>query len=179
MTFEQDPIMNVKWLSVDELDSNQYNPNVVFNRELKLLEFSILQNGWIQPILVNSNHVIIDGFHRWSLSRDSAKLRKKYKGLIPCCVMELEDWEAMLLTVRINRAKGHHAAVRMADLVKQVVDEYGIDLKTVAKHIGSAPGEAELLYQDSIFKAKNLDKIKYNKAWVPRESRESQSLPKS
>lgn len=168
--FDDDPIMNVQWVPVQDLNPNQYNPNIVFNRELRLLEYSILENGWIQPILINRNNVIIDGFHRWSLSRDSKKLQSRYSGLIPACVMDIEDWEAILLTVRINRAKGHPSSVHMSDLVKQVVDEHGIALETVAKHIGSAPGEVDLLYQDSIFKARNLAKAMYSKAWVPKEN---------
>ena len=50
-TFGNDPISKVTWINVDNLKSNNYNPNVVLNQELKLLEFSILKNGWIQPIL--------------------------------------------------------------------------------------------------------------------------------
>ena len=168
--FDDDPIMNVQWVPVEELNPNQYNPNIVFNRELRLLEYSILESGWIQPILINKNNVIIDGFHRWSLSRDSKKLRERYDGRIPACVMDIEDWEAILLTVRINRAKGHHSSVSMSDLVKQVVDDRNISLEVVAKHIGAAPGEVDLLYQDSIFKARNLTNAKYSKAWIPKEN---------
>ena len=42
--FDDDPIMNVQWVPVKDLDPNQYNPNIVFNRELRLLEYSILEN---------------------------------------------------------------------------------------------------------------------------------------
>jgi len=33
------------------------------NAEMNLIEKSILKTGWIQPILVNTNRTIIDGFH--------------------------------------------------------------------------------------------------------------------
>ena len=59
-----DPINNVEWVEVAKIKSNDYNPNVVLNQELKLLEFSIMTNGWIQPILVTKDYTIIDGFHR-------------------------------------------------------------------------------------------------------------------
>ncbi len=68
----REPIENIVWKSVDDLDANNYNPNVVDKPELELLAFSLLKTGWIQPILVNadparaSRPVIIDGFHRWT-----------------------------------------------------------------------------------------------------------------
>ena len=47
-----DPIDKIEWRVANELNSNNYNPNVVFNKELKLLELSILKQGWIQPVLI-------------------------------------------------------------------------------------------------------------------------------
>jgi len=168
---QADPVNNIVWLAAEALQANHYNPNVVMNQELRLLEFSILSTGWIQPLLVNrAEMTIIDGFHRWALSKDSKKLQAKYGGEVPCALLDLEPWQAMLLTVRINRAKGSHVAVRMSDLVKEVIDQHSIDAKTVAQHIGATKGEVELLYQDSLFKAKNLGSYRYSKAWVPRET---------
>jgi hypothetical protein len=142
------------------------------NQELRLLEFSLLTTGWVQPVLVQrADKIIIDGFHRWRLSQDSKAVKAKYAGKVPCALLDLQPWEAMLLTVRINRAKGSHVAVRMADLVRQVIDQHGIDAKTVAQHIGASKGEVELLYQDSVFKARNLKEAKYSQAWVPRETK--------
>ena len=65
-----DPINNIEWLDANELDGNDYYPNVVFTPELKLLELSILKTGWVQPILISRDKIIIDGFHRWSLSKE-------------------------------------------------------------------------------------------------------------
>ena len=113
MKKELEPIENIQWLHASKLDSNDYNPNVVFTPELRLLEWSILKNGWVQPVLINKGHLIIDGFHRWRLSQDSKKLKKKYNGLTPCVVLDINRPEAMLLTIRINRAKGTHTALKM------------------------------------------------------------------
>ena len=48
----------------------------------------------------------IDGFHRWTLSLRSERLKGKYNGDVPCCLLNTDLPEAMLMTVRINRAKG-------------------------------------------------------------------------
>lgn len=171
MSFPADPISNIEWRDASTLHSNDWNPNVVFTPELKLLERSILSQGWIQPILINRNGMVIDGFHRWMLSKDSKLLKEKYAGSVPCAVLNVDDAQARILTVRMNRAKGSHVALRMADLVKSLVDDAGMSIADVAKEIGGTKQEVELLYQNDIFKARNLKDYKYSQAWVPGEDR--------
>jgi ParB-like chromosome segregation protein Spo0J len=162
------PISNVEWVDVEKLSANDYNPNVVFNKELKLLEFSILRNGWIQPILVTQDYVVIDGFHRSSLARTSAKIKAKYNGLVPVVVMNLTEPERMLLTIRINRAKGSHIAIKMADIVKTLVNEHEIPVNEIAEEIGATKDEIDLLLMDNVFKALDIQNHKYSKAWYPK-----------
>lgn len=164
-----DPVDRVVWMDSSELAANAWNPNVVFNRELRLLELSIFESGWVQPLLISGDGLIIDGYHRWRLAQESKPLLEKYGGKVPCVVLDMEPWEAMLLTVRINRAKGTHQAVRMASLIKCVIDEHGVDPKTVAEGIGASLAEVDLLYQDSLFHAKELKDYRYGKAWIPEE----------
>ena len=58
---KDDPINNIEWRKASDLNANDYNPNMVFDQELKLLERSILSTGWVQPILVDADDNIIDG----------------------------------------------------------------------------------------------------------------------
>lgn len=169
--FPEDPISNIEWWHADELHANGWNPNVVFTAELRLLERSILMQGWIQPVLINATGQVIDGFHRWQLSKDSDALRQKYGGMVPCAVLPINEFQARILTVRINRAKGTHVAMRMADLVKDLVDEGGMDIKSVATELGATRQEVELLYQNEIFKQKNLKDYKYSQAWVAQDTK--------
>jgi hypothetical protein len=165
-----EPIDRVVWMAANKLDANDYNPNVVFTPELRLLERSILTTGWVQPLLINPDSIIIDGFHRWRLSLDSEVLRKQYKGLVPCCIIRVDRPHAMLLTIRMNRAKGAHVAVRMSDVVRRLLNEYDMDPAEIAGEIGATLDEIELLSQENIFKNKNLASYKYSRAWTPRET---------
>ncbi len=170
-TPSNDPINQVQWRLASSLHANSWNPNVVFTPELKLLERSILKCGWIQPIIVNPDGLVIDGFHRWRLSQDSEALQKRYAGRVPVVVMALSKPEAMLLTIRINRAKGSHVAVQMSVIVKELVDEHHYDRQEIAQNIGATLDEIDLLYQDGVFKMKNIKDYKYSKAWYPRETK--------
>lgn len=164
-----DPICRIEWKHVDSLNPNSWNPNVVLTKELRLLEYSILASGWIQPILVNGNGIIIDGFHRWTLAKTSKQLQEKYDGQVPCVILGISDAKAMLQTIRINRAKGSHVACRMSEIIKRLVNEFDMPTEQIEIEIGAHPGEVALLYQDSIFKEKGVDKVPYSPAWEPRQ----------
>jgi len=166
---EDDPVLHIRWYPAADLNANAWNPNAVLKSELRLLETSIVRTGWIQPILISPARTIIDGYHRWRLSQESKALLKRYRGQVPCAVLDCSEAEAKMLTVRINRAKGTHVAVRLAELVQQLIDDHGLLPEEVAAGIGADLGEVDLLYQNSIFKARNLAEAPYSRAWYPAE----------
>lgn len=165
-----EPVENIKWIHSSELKANHYNPNRVMNAEMNLIERSILKTGWIQPILVNRNNIIIDGFHRWTLSQCSEQLKDKYKGKVPCCVLDVSDTEAMVITVRINRAKGTHLAFRMSEYVREIVEKHGVPMDELAKDIGATFEEVQLLMKSDMFEHKDVENWAYSEAWFPAES---------
>lgn len=167
---KKEPVENIQWIDCDKLVANHYNPNRVMNAEMNLIERSILQTGWIQPILVNKNNVIIDGFHRWTLSRLSTQLRDKYHGKVPCAILDVSDAEAMIITVRINRAKGTHLAFRMSDYIKELITTHKIPQDELAKEIGATFDEVDLLMRSDMFAKKDIENWAYSEAWFPVES---------
>ena len=130
-----------------------------------------MQTAWLQPILINANKIIIDGFHRWTLSRVSESLRAIYGGMVPCAVLDIPDWEAMMITVRINRAKGSHVGFRMSALVRELVDKHHVDPQQIAQEMGATKEEVALLLQEDVFAVKDIANYKYSKAWIPVESK--------
>ena len=165
---KKEPIEQIEWIDADALVANDYNPNIVMNAELRALELNILQVGWVQPIIISGDNIIIDGFHRTMLSKQSKKLREKYDGKVPCVVFDVPRDKAMILTVRMNRAKGSHVALRMSEMIRELIDKHGWSNADVGKEIGASVKEIDLLYQDSVFKMKNIKDYKYSKAWYPQ-----------
>lgn len=164
-----DPIDRIEWRDASSLTANDYNPNMVLTPELKLLERNILQHGWMQPILVTPEGQIIDGYHRWRLAIESVPLMERYAGRVPVVVLDMDRPHAMMLTVRMNRAKGVHAAFRMAEVVKELIDTFGLLPDEIAPEIGATLAEVNLLHQEGVFKARGLKDYRYSKAWVPEE----------
>lgn len=167
MKKEDNPVNNIEWVSVDLLKANDYNPNVVFKDEMRLLKFSIEKQGWIQPILVTQDYVIIDGFHRATLAKQYNEIT--VGGKVPCVVMQMSEPERMMLTIRINRAKGSHIALKMSNIIHQLVNDYGISIKQICDGIGASVDEVNLLLMDNVFKRKGInEETKYSKAWYPK-----------
>ena len=49
--FKNEPVDFVKWVQNDIVIANDYNPNAVAPPEMELLEISILNDGYTQPIV--------------------------------------------------------------------------------------------------------------------------------
>jgi ParB-like chromosome segregation protein Spo0J len=162
------PIDNIQWKSVDSLSSNDYNPNVVFSQEMALLKHSLLSSGWIQPILVTEDGTIIDGFHRATLAKTDKEVRALTGGKVPCAVISQSEPERIMLTIRINRAKGSHTAYKMSDCAMSLANVHGLTVAEICEGIGATKDEVELLLCENVFAAKGINEsTKYSKAWIP------------
>lgn len=164
-----DPLSRIEWHPAAALVANAWNPNMVLGPELRLLERSLLRTGWVQPILVRlgSPAVIIDGFHRVMLSLESKALRARYGGEVPCAALDVSLAEAMMMTVRINAAKGSHRALRMAELCRALRDGEGLAVEAIAEGTGLLPAEVLRLCEDDVFTARGIADYRYSKAWEP------------
>lgn len=162
------PIDRIKWIQADQLEANDWNPNVVLKDEMRLLKFSLIKTGWIQPVLIDGTGVIIDGFHRWWLSLKDEDVRAAFKGWVPCAVLDISVPARMLMTVRINRAKGSHVAVKMHELVTRLFRDHGVPKDRIAREIGGSVEEVDLLLQENVFTKLDTKAHKYSMAWVPK-----------
>ena len=164
-----EPCEQIEWVEAEELNPNDWNPNRVLTAEFDLLINNILSLGWVQPILINANKIIIDGFHRWRISMDVKEVKDRYKGKVPCVVLDVDDREAMCITIRMNRAKGVHESKSMANIVKKLIDEYGMSQENLMKDLGMSAKEVNLLLSDTVLTARNIKDWKYSRAWYPIE----------
>ena len=63
------PVYNVIAVPVEKVRANDYNPNRVAPPEMKLLELSIWEDGFTQPVVcyydkTADEYIVVDGFHR-------------------------------------------------------------------------------------------------------------------
>lgn len=169
MELNEQPVNKIEWVDISKLDSNDYNPNHVFKKELQLLKFSIMKNGWIQPILITKDYKIIDGFHRSTIAKLDSDVNKLTNGKVPCVIMDMTEAERILLTIRINRAKGSHSAYKMHKVITELVEKHNVPIQTICSELGMDKTEVELLLEKNVFTKLKIDEnTKFNQAWVPK-----------
>ena len=165
----EQPISNVKWISVDDINPNNYNPNMVGSTEMNGLKNSILNNGWVFPITVNEEGFIIDGYHRFWLSKNDKDIRKKYKGHIPVCVLEHDTRDAICMTITMNAAKGTHQSMIMHGLVSKLFKEFEMSKNEIADRCTMSVEEVDLLLQEDVFTKLKIKDHEYSSAWIPKK----------
>jgi len=145
------PVYDVKRVPIEKVTSNDYNPNSVAPPEMQLLETSIWEDGYTQPVVVVYNedtdsYVVIDGFHRYCVLRDSKRVNEREQGMLPVVVLDKEMHDRMASTIRHNRARGTHNIELMSTIVSELV-EMGKGDRWICRHIGMSPDELLRLKQ--------------------------------
>jgi ParB-like chromosome segregation protein Spo0J len=150
--FRNEPVDCVRWVKSDLVMANEYNPNSVAPTEMKLLEHSIQEDGYTQPIVswANAeNYEVIDGFHRHRVGKESAPIQARVHGYLPLVVVNdsrLGLGDRMASTIRHNRARGKHKVEAMSDIVVELKRRFWSDEK-IGKELGMEADEVLRLTQ--------------------------------
>lgn len=151
----------MQFINRELIRPNDYNPNKVLEKNLKLLMQSILTNGFCFPIVIRPDYTIIDGFHRWLVSgRDP--LKTMLGGKIPVVIVAHEDESKnMYGTVTFNRARGTHLLEPMENIVKSLLDK-GKTVDEISKEIGMS--------REEIFRLSKIDRETFLKTVIKRQT---------
>jgi hypothetical protein len=149
--FKSEPVDFVKWVKNNAVTSNDYNPNKVAPPEMKLLELSIMNDGYTQPIVSWSNPEkemieVIDGFHRNRVGKESNVIKARVHGYLPIVDIRTEQSsknDRVASTIRHNRARGKHQVDAMSEIVidlknrnwrnERIARELGMDEEEVLR----------------------------------------------
>ena len=145
------PVYNVLAVPIEKVRANDYNPNAVAPPEMELLETSIWEDGYTQPVVTyydpsDDMYIVVDGFHRYLTLKNSKRIREREKGLLPVVVIDKELGDRMASTIRHNRARGSHNIELMSNIVAELV-EMGKGDRWICQHIGMSADELLRLKQ--------------------------------
>lgn len=167
----QQPIDRVYWVDIEKVEANDYNPNSVAGKEMRLLYTSIKHDGYTQPVVTiydeeKGKYVIVDGFHRYFTCKSNDDIRERNKGRLPIVVIDKEINDRMASTVRHNRARGAHSVDGMANMVFSMLEEGWGDAE-ICNQLGMEPEELLRLKHITGF-SKLFENAEYKKAWVTK-----------
>ncbi len=160
------PVYNVIAVHIDKITANDYNPNAVAPPEMALLETSIWEDGYTQPVVTvhdpdRDMYVVVDGFHRFLTLKNSERIRKREGDMLPCVVLDKSMSDRMASTIRHNRARGSHNIELMSTIVSELV-EMGKGDRWICQHIGMSADELLRMKQvtglSSLFQNKEFSK---------------------
>ena len=175
--FKNEPVDCVQWVPFSKVQANDYNPNTVAPPEMKLLEHSIQEDGYTQPIVswvTDDMHEVIDGFHRNRVARESKIVGERVQGYLPLVTVNnsrTEKGDRIASTVRHNRARGKHRIDGMSDIVLELKRRNWSDTK-IAKELGMDADEVLRLVQITGLAEMFADRA-FSEAWEVEKFDES------
>ena len=151
--FEYEPVDCILWVPKESLFANDYNPNSVAPPEMKLLQRSISEDGYTQPIVswVDEDHKreVIDGFHRYRVGNEVKEIEERIHGYLPVTTVNEKQTgrnDRIASTIRHNRARGKHSIQAMSDIVVELTKRNWSE-KRIAKELGMDKDEVLRLKQ--------------------------------
>lgn len=164
----EQPVDRVRWVDIDKVQANDYNPNSVANKEMSLLYTSISHDGYTQPVVTIydesiDKYVIVDGFHRYSVCKDNKDILERNNGMLPIVCMKKDINDRMASTVRHNRARGKHSVDGMANMVFSML-ENGWEDNAICNELGMESEELIRLKHVTGF-SKLFKNTEFKKAW--------------
>lgn len=174
--FKNEPVDCVLWVKNEDVYANDYNPNKVAPPEMELLEISIINDGYTQPIVTwqeeKTNKIeVIDGFHRNRVGKESKIVKQRVKGYLPIVNIRNEQSsknDRIASTIRHNRARGKHQIDAMSEIVIELKNRNWTN-KRISKELGMDEEEVLRLLQISGLEELFTDKD-FSKAWISDDS---------
>ena len=165
----EQPVDCVLWVENKSVEANDYNPNKVAPPEMRLLEHSIKEDGYTQPVVtwvVNGHYEVIDGFHRNRIGKESKSVRKLVRGYLPITIINsdrAERKDRIAATIRHNRARGKHQVTAMSEIVVELKRRNWSDQR-IGKELGMESDEVLRLAQISGLAEMFADR-EFSEAW--------------
>jgi ParB-like chromosome segregation protein Spo0J len=166
---KNEPVDCVLWVRNETVIANDYNPNSVAPPEMKLLEISIKEDGYTQPIvtyLEDTYRTVVDGFHRNRVGKESKVVRDRVMGYLPVVTINQEradKGDRIAATIRHNRARGKHRIDAMSEIVVELKRRNWSNEK-IARDLGMDADEVLRLSQISGLAEMFADKD-FSEAW--------------
>ncbi len=152
--FSEEPVDCIQWIPVEDVEANDYNPNSVAPPEMRLLEHSIQEDGYTQPVVAwprGDKYEVVDGFHRNRVARESRIVSKRIMGYLPLAIIKSDRRDRndrIAATIRHNRARGKHQVDAMSDIVVELRRRNWNEEK-IGRELGMEPDEVLRLCQIS------------------------------
>lgn len=172
---------------------NAYNPNRQNDDEFLMLCKSIVEDGFTDAIIINTDRTIIDGEHRWTAAivlnhlqksglpvtlTNTAEWRRRRDEIVdpdlilPVKVLDKDEVQRRISTQRHNKARGHDDIELAAAMFRELEQMGGLDAAIDGLDMSNEEVERLLAYGDNILDHFPGDEPSL--AWEPRQTQPGQ-----
>lgn len=181
--------------SVASITPNAYNPNRQSEDEFLMLCKSIVEDGFTDAVIVNTDRTIIDGEHRWTaaivlhylhqtgqpVTLTTTKTARAKRDeiidpalIIPVKVLDKDEIQRRISTQRHNKARGHDDIELAAAMFRELEAMGGLSAAVDGLDMTNEEVERLLAYGDNILD--HFPGEEPSMAWEPRQTQPGQVL---
>jgi ParB-like chromosome segregation protein Spo0J len=178
---KNEPVDCVLWVKNNTVEANDYNPNQVAPPEMNLLEVSISEDGYTQPVVTwikdDGTREVVDGFHRNRIGKESLQVMMRTNSYLPVTTINQnrrDRGDRIAATIRHNRARGKHKIDAMSEIVVELKKRNWSDTK-IGRELGMDPDEVLRLSQISGI-AEMFEDRQFSEAWEADQIDETDTL---
>jgi len=136
-------IHDIKLVDLKNIRPNKYNPNILDEKKQKQLEKEMLDEGWLQPLLLREikdkkyQYEIIDGEHRYRAGL-SAGFKQAQSIIVN---KKLPD--AMISTINMNNLRGEFDTLKLAEIIHDLHHVHNLTLEELEAKLGYSQEELQ------------------------------------
>lgn len=142
----------------------------IVSPDYKRLSKSIDTYGFFSPIVIQKDGAIIDGFHRWTVANELNISQ------VPVVVADVDDIEAMLLHIDLNRYRGIVIAKYLSRMMQRIMESDRFSEDQLRERMGLGQDEFDILLDGTLIKMRKIKQHSYSPAWVPIESKSGEDI---
>ena len=163
--------INIEYVEPSRLSIPEWRATYTLRPEMLIISASLSELGFIQPIHARlSTGEIIDGSERYILATSIPQILKKSEGKIPVVFHDVDQVDAMMMHLRLNRGHSHVIAEKASKIIRSVrrSGKYGAsDFQDI---LCMRAEELALMLDGNLFKVRKIKEHNYARAWVPIEA---------
>lgn len=143
----------------------KHRSTYVLKPDARQLSLSIRQYGVLVPLVVREETMeVLDGTERINAAMELG-IKK-----VPVKIVDVDEVDAMLLHVTLNRYRGSVVTRKLAEIIRRVESSKKYSEGELRGKLGLTVDEYIVLQDPSVIRQRNIPDHKFSKAWVPVES---------
>jgi hypothetical protein len=163
--------INIEYVDPSVLSVPEWKATYTLRPEMLVISASLSQFGFIQPLHVRkATGEIIDGSERFLLATSIPKILRKSSGLIPVVFHDVDQIDAMLMHLRLNRGHSQVIAQKTSNIVRSVKRSGKYGVSDFEDMLCMRSEELSIMLDGSLLKTRKLKDHNYARAWIPIEA---------